>query len=97
MKTQHTPGPWYHFGNEVRHKDNDPRYYDLICQCGHHPDKKTEAKANAELIASAPTMAEKLDAIAARINGEWDNIALLKLLGPLNTSPIEDIQKILNS
>lgn len=37
---------------------------------------------------------EKLQAIEARINGDWDNPALLKA-GPLSTSLTEDILHII--
>lgn len=37
---------------------------------------------------------EKLEAIRARIDGEWDNEQLLKL-GDLSIDPIEDIAHII--
>jgi hypothetical protein len=41
------------------------------------------------------TDAEKLQAIEARMNGEWDDPALVKL-GPLSPSMSNDIERIIN-
>lgn len=49
--------------------------------------------AKARLIARAPSMREALDAVKARINGEWDNPSLVKV-GPLGNLA-DDILRIL--
>lgn len=41
------------------------------------------------------TPQQAIEAIKARISGEWDNDQLIKL-GPLNTDTLEDIKEILN-
>lgn len=41
------------------------------------------------------TDAEKLAAIRARVHGEWDHPALLKL-GPLSSDRLQDIERVLD-
>lgn len=54
------------------------------------PASPAEAYANALLISLAPELLETLKAIKARIDGEWDNPALMRF-GPLNTNSDTDI------
>ena len=49
-----------------------------------NPDLK-ETRANAQAILAVPELIETLEAIIARIDGEWDNPALIKF-GPLSIS-----------
>jgi hypothetical protein len=42
------------------------------------------------------TAMQGIEAINARINGEWDNEQLMKL-GPLMVDPIDDIKEIIKN
>lgn len=84
-QSKHTPGPW-----RVR---NDAKDWAII---GAEPswvtavDKRNHsAEANAHLIAAAPDMLRALEAIRARIDGDWDHPSLVAM-GPLNTDIILD-------
>jgi vacuolar-type H+-ATPase subunit F/Vma7 len=49
--------------------------------------------ANVNLLTAAPDLLEALEAIRARINGEYDLPALLRF-GHLSVNPLEDIEEI---
>jgi hypothetical protein len=53
-------------------------------------DRETR-KANAQAIAAVPELIAALQAIQARIAGEWDNPALVAY-GPLSPNSINDIK-----
>ena len=91
-QTKHTPGPW-----ELRHEvDSDGKHHDYVR--GQYyiaeilPISKSQqcmVDANARLIAAAPEQNEALQAIVARINGDFDHLALLKY-GPLSPNTESD-------
>lgn len=96
MTTKHTPGPWLATGWEntvVNIPDTHHGGHLTICvypASGRAP--RSEAVANARLIAAAPDLLEALEAIRARIDGEWDSPALVKFGGLRNTN--EDIHAL---
>lgn len=85
MNTKHTPGPWIATGWENTVVNIPDIYFGghlTICvypASGQAP--RSEAVANARLIAAAPDLLEALEAIRARIAGEFDNPALVKFGG----------------
>ena len=97
MKTQHTAGPWeiceeFKQENQRKIKPQDSKI-GLALVFG---DTEEEATANARLIAAAPELLDALQAIAARINGVWDDPALMAF-GPLSLDSDEDILKLANT
>jgi hypothetical protein len=102
---QHTSGSWFVNGPSNVYAKVDPterrangELIPPLDKCIAHVVQgygvtDEEWKANANLIASAPDLADALRAIRARINGEWDDPALMKF-GPLNTDRISDILTI---
>jgi len=99
MNTKHTPGPW-HVGdlaapnlagrNALVYAPSGYAVADakiFHCKFG-----VPEMEANARLIAAAPDLLEALEAIRARIDGEWDNPALVKFGGLRDTK--EDIHAL---
>ena len=88
---KHTPGPW------ITHSDNSS--YPLWDEDGLHPiadvidelneRSKEEIEANARLIAAAPELLKTIQAIRARINGEWDHPALINT--PITNNTEDDI------
>ena len=107
---KHTPGPWTPDGGRkngqvvfVEEPDGGKR-----CFVGRFTESgmwktvakvngqlKSESVANARLIAAAPDLLEALNAIFARINGEWDNPALVSF-GELSINSDFDILRIAN-
>ena len=87
---KHAPGPWtVSFRPEAENEyllwDADYNYLEdtsLPCK-----------SANARLIAAAPELLEALQAIQARINGNFDNPKLFAF-GPLSTSAADDCLEI---
>lgn len=78
---QHTPGPWYcadlmHDGRSVvviqSASINEDNYV------GEVDVEDAQGEANARLIAAAPDLLDALEAIRARLDGEYDHPALVK-------------------
>lgn len=90
----HTPGPWE--CHPTSHHSHD---YRLSLKHGpmpaRHPGEDSSeahnarARANAHVIAAAPELLSALEAIAARIVGDWDNPALVAF-GPLTSNTSDD-------
>ena len=83
--TKHTPGPWTAFYSE-----NARQWYIDVASGGQFAIRQTaavttpaEMQGNARLIAAAPNMLSALRAIAARVNGVWDDPDLIAF-GPLS-------------
>lgn len=97
MTTKHTPGPWRvgDAGNTVfGPKTAHPSPVSICTISGPTPRINPEEKrANARLIAAAPDLLEALEAICARVAGEFDNPALVRLGGALGDTN-EDIRAI---
>lgn len=97
--TKWTPGPWMYRqdegGRPAMHSDWQVyaagSTHDRIAPVARLELRGHQAAHNARLIAAAPEMAEALAAIVARINGEWDNPALLKW-GALHPNAERDIE-----
>ena len=85
MATEHTAGPWHVTEHGVREQEfeirtaDDERHVAAI----YGPTDKEDV-ANARLIAAAPELLAALDAIRARLAGEFDHPAL-SAVGPLAT------------
>lgn len=96
-KIKHTPGPWAAIidPNHLTHRvdGQHPEHSGPIASVHVTVENERQDEANAKLIAAAPKMLEALQAIAARINGEFDNPVLLKY-GLLSTDPEEDVIRI---
>jgi hypothetical protein len=77
MKPQHTPGPWVAHAESgmVSGPTRGGRTLASVGQA--HGNDPSELAANARLMAAAPDMLDALQAITARIQGEWDHPALL--------------------
>lgn len=98
MTTQHTPGPWrldykrhnVDVDNEHAIIDGKGTYLGLFRATVADEDC---GKANARLIAAAPAMLAALEAIIARIDGEYDNPALVAF-GPLSIDTETDCKDI---
>lgn len=86
----HTPGEWnvckYTHDYGVYAESEVRRGSDIALVRGNDE----EARANAILISEAPNMKKALEAIVARINGEWDHPSLVAH-GPLLANSDEDI------
>ena len=103
METKHTPGVWEiekrNLDLEIDIKSSNGK---RICQvkafqgASFNDPTIEEAKINAKLIAAAPELLEALEAINARINGDFDNPALIKF-GTLSTNTNQDIYLITNN
>ena len=91
--SKHTPGPW-RYEPETGTIRSVPANYWLATMDSF--DGAVNHHANALLIEAAPEMWDALTAIVARINGEFDNPALLKY-GPLETERTGDVMKIARS
>jgi hypothetical protein len=94
MTTKHTPGPW----KRIELMLVDGRFYEQIVADGrgvvcldYHAKHKTEGKANARLIAAAPTMAEEIERLKA-INAEL-LAALRGMLEPESLPPRGTFQR----
>lgn len=94
MTNAHTPGPWS--AAHIERECTLRRYHNIympgsagaaVYSMGCAPD---EAAANARLIASAPDLLKSLEAIVARVTGEFDATAL-EDFGPLSTWAADDI------
>jgi hypothetical protein len=79
--TQHTPGPWRHWGSDIVIKDRDGDDM-IICGMGKpasfrsHPysvPSSRQTKANAQLIAAAPDMLAALQGIMAESSRDDDD------------------------
>lgn len=77
--TKHTPGPWESYPEKSHFTicDRDGTHFAYVVG-----EFGENGEANARLIAACPTMYDKLEAIRARIQGEFDHPALMEL-GPL--------------
>ncbi len=90
MKENYTKGPW-------RWEHDAAKDVFLIkgagvgCNVGEVFDED-----DADLIVTAPKLRETIQAIKARINGEWDNPALVKM-GPLMSDAKEDIMRFVEA
>ena len=96
MTTKHTPGPWR---VEDRHPQRacleiSSKYPGDVALVYHYragPDgEDPQADADARLIAAAPELLRALEAIVARVTGEFDSTALEEF-GPLSTWAADDI------
>ena len=78
MQTQHTPGPWYvfHSAHRGRFDDDGPGAFsigdaqtansaNILCSRYQWPERAEEMKANARLIAAAPTMYKYISSAAS--------------------------------
>ena len=89
MKTKHTPGPWYvylekHNWGTTPHVTDTPNPRDAAPICtfnGLAYRDDSETRANARLIAAAPTMFDYLTLLASRGNDEAHEI-IKKITGP---------------
>ena len=79
----HTAGPWKAIGGRVDGPDCYPAPI-LIATCS-LTHKVGENEANARLISAAPGLLEALEAICARIHGDFDHPALAAFGPLLNT------------
>lgn len=75
MNAQHTPGPWVFGGAALHNKwlvwhqdPNNPQHTSCVCEIDNCP----QSKANARLIAVAPTYHELIQrALSKRIDEQW--------------------------
>ena len=86
----HTPGPW-RYETSTRTIRSVPSNYWLASM--NNWDGAVNNEVNARLIASAPELLKALQAIQARIVGDFDNPALLDY-GPLGVKSLADIRNI---
>jgi len=86
-KEKHTPGPWKATADETvqgypSYRIDSPTVSILASLVFEtKEDRDSFGAANAKLIAAAPDLLEALQAIRARINGEWNHLALVKFGG----------------
>ena len=91
----HTPWPWTeHEGFIIGRFNSDNEIHDICDPYCAPPDADIicEMDANAQLIAAAPEMLKCLQAIVARIQGVYDNPALIEW-GGLHHNSDQDILK----
>lgn len=96
--SQHTAEPWHVNAIDSKRKrivgDETSTGWDkLQINSAHHTIATVYHGPDARLIASAPEMRLALEAIVARINGEYDHPAL-KRYGPLKELMLNDIYDI---
>lgn len=83
--SQHTPGPWESMGFYISARNESLRLPNAQTIARVFPEHETvggNTLANARLIASAPELLSALNAIVARIQGDWDHPDLVRY-GPL--------------
>jgi hypothetical protein len=79
MKKNHTPGEWMFSKNSHDYSvysDQNPATIANVLNTSREISDE-EAEANARLMASAPKLVHALTAIVARIQGDFDNPALM--------------------
>lgn len=88
MKLEHTPGPW---------KGKDIFFYaqDIIGICATFADDKTEAKANARLIAAAPDMLNALTEVIKRNESAGNPLCIEIAYGAVERATGKTIEEII--
>ena len=95
--SQHTPGPWRVDADGYEITAKGWTIVETSLPVYEEPRNRAELRdeqiANARLIAAAPEMLAALQAITARVNGVWDDPALLSF-GDLSENTIKDTMRI---
>lgn len=95
---RHTPGPWHVNGieskrNRITGDETSTGWDKLQINSANRTVATVYRSYDARVIAAAPTMLSALEAIVARIQGEYDHPALRRF-GPLHGTILNDIYDI---
>jgi hypothetical protein len=92
----HTPGPWTFNARDDDTVIVDNNDTEIAAVPWDRRQPIAKHRANARLIAAAPTMLAALRAINARIDGVWDDPCLVSF-GPMSPDALADIRLIANA